>query len=224
MQENFNEKLGNSESTNNGENTNKNKSTNKNKNSYKRKNTTNGVGKDNALELPKEVKDIAKEAIKKGGQLHQTAHEQWRKDQATKEVYAKQAFYRCTYGPACEVVMEVIGLNGRKLGIYPPSKLMDLATLNGIVLEGEAWFYTMEFCRTNYEEDPFGVRFMEQMNQQLDKYSAIVGQAVPMIYQELLGNMRVVMKKCSGNLLIAYFGLLNDPLTQNYINHRYNRH
>lgn len=161
-----------------------------------------------------------KESIK---DWHKTADSNWRKEVATRNIQEKKAFYEMTYFPACEVVLPVANQNARSLGIYPVKDTVGLMAPSGVVSDGGAWFYTMEFPRLDTDTDQYGLGFKNKMNTQLGNYVKYYGGQLPLIYRELASNLRIVMIRNTGSSFIAYFGMMNDPWTAEYVGKRYCR-
>ncbi|MCD7990914.1 MAG: hypothetical protein LUK37_03640 [Clostridia bacterium] len=151
------------------------------------------------------------------------ANNNWKKEKEARKAQEKRAFYECTYFPACEVVLPVVNQNSRNLGIHPVKDAVALMAPSGVISDGRAWFYTMEFPKLDTDTDPHGLGFRNKMNTQLGNYVKHYGGQLPLIYLELARNLRVVMIRSTGSSFIAYFGMMNDPWMAEYVNRRYCR-
>lgn len=159
-----------------------------------------------------------KENIK---EWHQTTDSNWRKAAAARDVQEKRTFYEESYFPACEIVLPVANQNARSLGIHPVKDAVGLMAPTGVVCDKGTWFYTMEFTRMDSDSDQYGVGFKNKLNTLMGSYVKYYGGQLPLVYLEIARNLRVVLVRNTGSSFIAYFGMMNDPWTQEYVNKRY---
>lgn len=235
MDKNFNKNLDNDKNTSNGKNSSNGKNTSNGKNASNGKNSSNGKnvsndknasnGKNsnNGMKLPSEALAKMEAIIQEGFACHQNAHEVWRIGEEVKGMNEKKQFYRDTYMMACEIVAPVARQNSRSLGIQSVSDPVSLMSPSAVVMDGGAFFYTMEFPILENNADVYGIAFKQRLNTQLGNYAYYYGMQLPLAYQALAANLRIMMVRNIGNAFVGYFGLMNDPLTQRYMNNRNRR-
>ena len=165
-------------------------------------------------------KDDIKKGIEKGIELHNNAHLKWVSEEGRKLLQNTKVFYDNSYFAACEIVAEVVRRSSRLLGVYPVSEPVALMTPSAVVIDGKACFYTLELPLLESNTDTYGIAFKQRMNTQLGYFSHFYGGQLPLDYQALAANLRVIMIRNTGNTFIIYMGLMNDPLIQQYVKNR----